>query len=105
MNPTASRVRVKICGVTNPDDAAMAIALGADALGLNLFAQSKRCIDLSAAAPWLAELPPFITRVAVLVNESLDEARRIAQHPAIDCVQFHGDEDAAFCAEFARLGV
>jgi phosphoribosylanthranilate isomerase len=104
MNPAAGRVRVKICGVTNRADAETAIALGADALGFNLFAQSKRCITLDSAAAWLMELPPFVTRVAVLVNEPLDEARRVAQHPAIDWVQFHGDEDGAYCAAFARSG-
>jgi phosphoribosylanthranilate isomerase len=100
----AARVRVKICGVTNRADAEAAIALGADALGFNLFPGSKRCIELAREAEWIAALPPFVTRVAVLVNVPIEEARRVAEHPAIDCVQFHGDEDEAYCAEFARLG-
>ena len=104
MSAAARRVRVKICGVTNREDAEAAVALGADALGFNLFAGSKRCIDLDREGKWIAELPPFVTRVAVLVNAPLDEARRVAAHPAIHCVQFHGDEDAAYCAEFARSG-
>jgi phosphoribosylanthranilate isomerase len=95
---------VKICGVTNRADAAMAIALGADALGFNLYSGSKRFIEIDREAGWIAALPPFVTRVAVLVNASLDEARRVASHPAIQCVQFHGDEDEAYCAEFARGG-
>ena len=98
------RVRVKICGLTNRDDALAAIACGADALGFNLFPGSKRHLILDEHAAWLRALPPFITRVAVLVNAPLDEARRVAAHPAIDCVQLHGDEDAAYCAEFARGG-
>ena len=100
----AARVRVKICGVTNRDDALAAIALGADALGFNLFPGSKRFLDLDRAAAWMQALPPFVTRVAVLVNEPLDAARRLAARPEIDMVQFHGDEDAAYCAEFAQLG-
>jgi phosphoribosylanthranilate isomerase len=100
----AARVRVKICGITNREDAEAAIALGADALGFNLFAGSKRCISLSKEGEWIRALPPFVTRVAVLVNEPLHEARAIAEHPAIDLVQFHGDEDAAYCAAFARFG-
>jgi phosphoribosylanthranilate isomerase len=104
MNAVPARVRVKICGVTNRADAEAAIALGADALGFNLYPGSKRCIDLAREAEWIAALSPFVTRVAVLVNVTLDDARRVAEHPAIDCVQFHGDEDEAFCAEFARLG-
>jgi phosphoribosylanthranilate isomerase len=104
MSAARRRVRVKICGVTNRDDAEAAIALGADALGFNLFPGSKRCVDLDREGQWIAGLPPFVTRVAVLVNVSLDEARRVAAHAAIHCVQFHGDEDAAYCAEFARTG-
>ena len=97
-------VRVKICGITNRDDALAAIALGADALGFNLFPGSKRFIEIDREAAWIQALPPFVTRVAVLVNLPPDEARRIAGRPEIDMVQFHGDEDAAYCAEFARLG-
>jgi len=104
MSAVPARVRVKICGVTNRADAEAAIALGADALGFNLYPGSKRCIELAREAEWIAALPPFVTRVAVLVNVSFDEARRVAEHLAIDCVQFHGDEDEAYCAEFARLG-
>ena len=100
----SARVRVKICGVTNREDALAAIALGADALGFNLFPGSKRFLDLDREAAWMQALPPFVTRVAVLVNLPLDDARHIAERPEIDVVQFHGDEDAAYCAEFARLG-
>ncbi len=98
------RVRVKICGVTNAADAVAAIALGADSLGFNLFAGSKRCIDLDREGGWIAALPPFVTRVAVLVNASIEEAQRVGAHPAIQCVQFHGDEDEAYCASYARTG-
>lgn len=100
----SARVRVKICGVTTREDALAAIALGADALGFNLFPGSKRFLDLDREAAWMQALPPFVARVAVLVNLPLDDARRIAERPEIDVVQFHGDEDAAYCAEFARLG-
>ena len=100
----SARVRVKICGVTNREDALAAIALGADALGFNLFPGSKRFLEIDREAAWIQALPPFVTRVAVLVNLPLDDARRIAARPELDLVQFHGDEDAAYCAEFARLG-
>ena len=98
---STARVRVKICGVTNRDDALAAIECGADALGFNLYAGSKRAIVLDQEAEWIAALPTFVTRVAVLVNAPLDEALRVAVHPAIDAVQFHGDEDAGYCARFA----
>ena len=95
------RVSVKICGITNRDDALDAIALGADALGFNLFPGSKRCVALDREAEWIAALPATTARVAVLVNAPLEEARRVAAHPAIHLVQFHGDEDADYCARFA----
>lgn len=104
MSAEAARVRVKICGVTNREDALAAIELGADALGFNLFPGSKRFIEIDRKAAWIQALPPFVTRVAVLVNVPLEEARRVAERPEIDLVQFHGDEDAAYCREFSRLG-
>lgn len=97
-------MRVKICGLTNEADARAAVSYGADALGFNLFPGSPRCVDLDREAAWISVLPPFVTRVAVLVNVPPAEARRVAEHPAIDLVQFHGDEDEAYCAEFAGLG-
>jgi phosphoribosylanthranilate isomerase len=104
MMSMSARVRVKICGLTNDADARAAIELGADALGFNLYPGSPRCVDLNREAGWIAALPPFVTRVAVLVNVPLAEARRVAAHPAIDLVQFHGDEDEHYCAEFAQMG-
>jgi phosphoribosylanthranilate isomerase len=97
------RVRVKICGITNREDAEAAIAAGADALGFNLWPGSKRHMVLDEHVAWMRELPPLVTKVAVLVNAPLEEALRVAAHPAIDLVQFHGDESPAYLAEFASL--
>lgn len=106
MSATAARrVRVKICGITNPADAECAIELGADALGFNLYAGSKRFIPLVKAAAWIRELPLFVTKVAVMVNPSLAEAETVYALPFIDAVQFHGDEDEKFCAHFSKAGV
>jgi len=99
-----ARVRVKICGITNEEDARAATNLGSDALGFNLWPGSKRHIDLDRAFSWIRGLPPLVTRVAVLVNVPLEEAHRVAAHPAIDLVQFHGDEDESYCAQFAACG-
>ncbi len=100
-----SRVRVKICGVTNRADAEAAIELGADALGFNLFTGSKRFIDLREESNWIRELSPFVTRVAVMVNPTRSETDEVFALPFIDAVQLHGDEDADFCAHFARRGL
>jgi len=104
VNESAARVRVKICGLTSRENALEAIRLGADALGFNLHPGSKRYLTLDREAEWIGALPPFVTRVAVLVNVSLDEALQVAANPAIDIVQFHGDEDEAYCAKFAETG-
>src|SRR5215207_6212862 len=94
------RTRVKICGITNREDAEMAIAAGADALGFNTWLGTKRHVDLDRAAGWIAQLPPFVSRVALCVNASLRDAVKIGRSPVIDIVQFHGDEDPEFCGEY-----
>ncbi|MCX6968285.1 MAG: phosphoribosylanthranilate isomerase [Verrucomicrobia bacterium] len=104
MNPTPNRIRVKICGITNPQDALDAIEAGADALGFNGFPGSKRFLDLATASPWMAQLPPFVTRVAVLVNPTLAEAVAVQRLPGVDRLQFHGDETPEFCASFSQRG-
>jgi len=99
------RTRVKICGITNREDAEMAIELGADALGFNAWPGSKRFIDLKKEASWIRDLPPFVTKVAVMVNPPLSEAESVFAFPFIDLVQFHGREDESFCARFANAGL
>jgi len=95
-------VRVKICGVTNRADAEAAIDLGADALGFNAWPGSKRFIDLRDAAEWISALPPFVTKVAVTVNPTFDEALEMLALPFIDALQLHGHENEAFCARLAE---
>ena len=85
--------RVKICGITNPGDAQDAIELGADALGFNLYTESKRFVDLKKEAEWIRSLPPHVTKVAVMVNPTIQEAEAVFKLPFINMVQFHGDED------------
>ena len=91
------RTRVKICGLTHPDDAALAVALGADALGLNFHPGSPRCLDPARDGAWLRALPAGVRRVAVLVNPDRDGIRRLLGEGLVDAVQLHGDEDEAFC--------
>src|SRR5438067_278056 len=99
------RVRVKICGITNEVDAQAAIDLGADALGFNFFGGSKRYIDPQSNAEWIAKLPAGISKVAVLVNPTLNEAIEIAKLPFIDALQLHGDESPVFCQMLAERGI
>lgn len=100
-----ARVRVKICGVTHPADAEAAAALGADALGLNFYPESPRCLDPARDAGWVRALAGVVPRVAVLVNASREEIDRLLGENLADSVQLHGDEDAAFCHALAGAGI
>jgi len=96
-------VKVKICGITNLQDAEAAIDLGADALGFNFWPRSKRFVDIRREAEWIRLLPDSLLKVAVTVNPSEQEAKEIFALPFIDLVQFHGEEEGSFCAKFAGL--
>ncbi len=99
------RTRVKICGITHPDDATLAAELGADALGLNFYEKSPRALDLAHDGGWLRALPAGPRRVAVLVNAPLDLTRRLMGEGIADAVQLHGDEDESFCGQLRAAGI
>ena len=94
--------KIKICGFTRPQDAQAAAELGADAVGLVFYAKSKRCVDAAQAAEITAALPPQVVKVALFVNESAEQIRRILGTVPIDIVQFHGDEAPEFCRQFGK---
>lgn len=97
---TRRRVRVKICGVTTPEDALLAAAVGADAVGLNFYPPSPRAIDLVAAAAIADVLPPFVARVGVFVDPDARYTKAAIAAGHLDYLQFHGNEPAAFCSGF-----
>jgi len=95
-------LQVKICGITNPDDALAAIDAGADALGFNLYPGSRRHILLGDLLPWLPSIGTRALRVAVMVDPSLEEIRRA--RPSFDVIQLHGEETPELCIEAALDG-
>ncbi|STZ75809.1 phosphoribosylanthranilate isomerase [Bergeriella denitrificans] len=95
-------IRTKICGITRPEDALAAADAGADAIGLVFYAKSKRAVNIAQAQAVAAALPPFVSVVALFVNETADTIRDILRQVPIDVIQFHGDEDDAFCRQFDR---
>ena len=97
---TVSRVRIKICGVTTTEDARLAVAAGADAVGLNFHPRSPRYLTLTDAAAVVRALPPFVAPVAVFVDPPPELVTAVlATLPGV-VLQFHGDESAAFCRGF-----
>jgi phosphoribosylanthranilate isomerase len=89
-------VRVKVCGMTNAEDALAAVELGADALGF-VFAPSPRQVTRQQVADIVAKLPPFVCKVGVFVDSSLQEVTETLQSCGLDLAQLHGSESAEFC--------
>ena len=93
---------IKICGITNIDDARAAVAAGADALGFNFYKPSPRYISPPAAREIVEQLPSSILTVGVFVNEdSPQSVKNIASEAGVTAFQLHGDESPAYCRELA----
>jgi phosphoribosylanthranilate isomerase len=84
--------RVKICGVTSVEDARICLDAGADAIGLNFAAVSKRCVSLETAQAIVAMLPAHVLSVGVFVDADYDELMDTQQRVGLRCLQLHGDE-------------
>lgn len=96
------RTRIKICGLTRPQDLQAAVAAGADAVGFVFYAGSPRNIAPAAAADLMAGVPPYVTTAGLLVNATVEEVREIIAVAPVAMLQFHGDETAAECAAIAE---
>lgn len=94
---TRIRTRIKVCGITRPEDAQHAAALGVDAIGLVFYAPSPRAVTVEQASAVVAALPPFVTVVGLFVNAAQDELRNVLDQVPIDVLQFHGDESPEDC--------
>jgi phosphoribosylanthranilate isomerase len=91
------QVKVKICGITNIDDALAAVDFGADALGFVFFKGSPRHISHNQASKIIRRLPSFVTAIGVFFNEKPDQLEKALAITGIDVVQFHGDEPPEMC--------
>ncbi len=98
-------VKVKICGITNYEDAAAAMDMGADLLGFNFYPKSPRFIAPQIAADIINKLPGFIDIAGVFVNASLQKIRETISQCQLDWIQLHGDESPRFCRSFLSLNV
>ena len=93
--------KIKICGITNLDDALLAAKLGADAVGFVFHPESPRRVTLKQAAGICRELPPFVATVGVFVNATKHVVEQTLAECLLTALQFHGDEPPRFCRQFA----
>lgn len=96
------RTRVKICGITRPEDGVHAAELGVDAIGLVFAAASPRAVAAGQAAEIASALPPFVTRVGLFVDADVDRVAAVLNTVTLDLLQFHGDESEVYCVQFGR---
>ena len=96
------RTRVKICGITRPEDALAAAQAGADAIGLVFHPASARAVSIAQASAICQVMPPFVTVVGLVVNPEADMVRNYLDTLPLDLLQFHGDESAGFCSSFGH---
>jgi phosphoribosylanthranilate isomerase len=94
------RTRIKVCGITRADDARAAALAGVDAIGLVFYPPSPRFLSVEWARQLAIELPAFVSTVALFVNPSAAEVYTVLERVRPAVLQFHGEEDPVFCAQF-----
>ncbi len=92
-------MKVKICGLTNLEDAQAALAAGADLLGF-IFADSPRQVTAQQAAEIINNLPPSAAKVGVFANQEVSQVQRVSRKAGLDFIQLHGDESPVYCRQF-----
>jgi phosphoribosylanthranilate isomerase len=94
--------RIKICGITRPEDALSAINSGADAIGLVFYAKSSRAVSVEQAREIASVVPPFVTLVSLFVDAPTASVEDVLAQLPVGLLQFHGDERPDYCASFDR---
>jgi phosphoribosylanthranilate isomerase len=97
--------QVKICGITNKEDALYAAGCGAAALGFIFYPFSPRYIKPEDARKIVSVLPDDLVKVGVFVNEKADEIKRVMEYCGLDMIQLHGDESPEYCREFSEYRI
>lgn len=95
------RTRIKICGLTRPQDVTAAANAGADAVGFVFYEPSPRGVSIESAAELLRSVPPFVVATGLFVNPSRDYVEEVLAKVPLDLLQFHGDEPQEFCESFS----
>ncbi len=95
-------IKIKICGITNAEDALGAVELGADALGFIFHPQSRRYVTPEKAKGIIERLPPFVFKIGVFVDEEPETILKTVNKCRLDGIQLHGRESPEFCAKFRR---
>lgn len=95
-------VKIKMCGITNVDDARVAVEAGADALGFVMYRKSPRFVEPAVVKAIVAGLPPFVLPVGVFVNEEPARVRTLMDECGLALAQLHGDETAPYCQDLGR---
>ena len=98
-----TRTRIKICGLTRPEDVQTAWQAGADALGFVFYGPSPRYVTPEVAGRLIATVPPFVTTVGLFVNASPDDIAAALKQAPVSCLQFHGDETIEQCVTASEL--
>jgi phosphoribosylanthranilate isomerase len=95
-------MKIKVCGITNVEDAEGAVRAGADALGFVMYRKSPRFVEPAVARAIVAGLPPFVLPVGVFVNEEAEKVRALIDECGFALAQLHGDESAHYCQNLGR---
>lgn len=96
------RTRIKLCGLSRPEDVEHAAALGADAIGLVFYPKSPRAVTVAQAAELARAVPPFVSVVGLFVNATAEEIEAVVREVPLTLLQFHGDETPAQCEALGR---
>jgi phosphoribosylanthranilate isomerase len=97
------RTRVKLCGLSKPEDVAHAINLGADAIGLVFYPPSPRSVSVAQALELVRDVPPFVSVVGLFVNATPDWMSEVVSNVPLTLLQFHGDETAGQCEALSNV--